>query len=100
MLSGQPCTVTLCTLDIMRLEQQAGLKRDSVSCRCHADMDTEHVMHCLVMAALQAGPDLTPTCCVACSGAVSHETRHYIHLRVDSYNIILWKSKDSLGAAD
>ncbi len=30
---------------------------------------------------------------VRCAGAVSHETRQFIHLKVDTLNIILWKSK-------
>mmetsp|Transcript_7900 Transcript_7900/g.15379 ORF Transcript_7900/g.15379 Transcript_7900/m.15379 type:complete len:119 (-) Transcript_7900:697-1053(-) len=27
--------------------------------------------------------------------AVSHETRQFIHMKIDTYHIILWKSKDS-----
>mmetsp|Transcript_4406 Transcript_4406/g.7275 ORF Transcript_4406/g.7275 Transcript_4406/m.7275 type:complete len:122 (-) Transcript_4406:1010-1375(-) len=29
------------------------------------------------------------------ASAVSHETRQFIHLKVDTYHIILWKSKDT-----
>jgi dynein light chain LC8-type len=31
----------------------------------------------------------------ALAGAISHETRQYIHIKVDTYHIIIWKSKDS-----
>ena len=34
-------------------------------------------------------------CVHATAGAVSHETRQFIHLKVDTYHIILWKSKDT-----
>eukprot|EP00798_Chlamydomonas_sp_ICE-L_P007943 gene7943-1158_t len=42
---------------------------------------TEGVYHCIV------GKNF--------ASAVSHETRQMIHLTVDTYNIILWKSKDT-----
>ncbi|KAI8464080.1 MAG: hypothetical protein J3K34DRAFT_380622 [Monoraphidium minutum] len=29
------------------------------------------------------------------ASAVSHETRQYLHLKVDSVHVIVWKSKDS-----
>jgi hypothetical protein len=29
------------------------------------------------------------------AGSVSHETRQFIHLKVDTYHIVLWKSKDT-----
>jgi len=29
------------------------------------------------------------------AGAISHETRQFIQLKVDTYNILLWKSKDT-----
>lgn len=31
----------------------------------------------------------------AVAGAVSHETRQFIHMKVDTYHIVLWKSKDT-----
>lgn len=34
-----------------------------------------------------------PACRLA--GSVSHETRQFIHLKVDTYHIVLWKSKDT-----
>lgn len=42
---------------------------------------TEGVYHCI------AGKNF--------ASAVSHETRQMIHLHVDTYHIILWKSKDT-----
>lgn len=29
------------------------------------------------------------------AGAISHETRQFIQLKVDTYHILLWKSKDT-----
>jgi hypothetical protein len=29
------------------------------------------------------------------TGAISHEARQYIHIKVDTYHLVLWKSKDS-----
>mmetsp|Transcript_13966 Transcript_13966/g.30196 ORF Transcript_13966/g.30196 Transcript_13966/m.30196 type:complete len:120 (+) Transcript_13966:289-648(+) len=42
---------------------------------------TEGVYHCVVGKSF--------------ASAVSHETRQMIHLKVDTYHIILWKSKDT-----
>lgn len=42
---------------------------------------TEGVYHCIVGKSF--------------ASAVSHETRQFIHLKIDYFNIILWKSKDS-----
>lgn len=42
---------------------------------------TEGVYHCVVGKSF--------------ASAVSHETRQFIHLKVDTYHIVLWKSKDS-----
>ncbi|MEW5302017.1 MAG: hypothetical protein WDW38_008647 [Sanguina aurantia] len=42
---------------------------------------TEGVYHCIVGKSF--------------ASAVSHETRQFIHLKVDTHHIILWKSKDT-----
>ncbi|KAG1661854.1 hypothetical protein FOA52_011621 [Chlamydomonas sp. UWO 241] len=42
---------------------------------------TEGVYHCAVGKSF--------------ASSVSHETRHFIHLKVDTYHIVLWKSKDT-----
>lgn len=42
---------------------------------------TEGVYHCVVGKSF--------------ASAVSHETRQFIHLKIDTYHIVLWKSKDS-----
>eukprot|EP00877_Chromochloris_zofingiensis_P002932 jgi/Chrzof1/1263/Cz01g46230.t1 len=42
---------------------------------------TEGVYHCVVGKTF--------------ASAISHETWHYIHMKVDTYHVILWKSKDS-----
>lgn len=42
---------------------------------------TEGVYHCAVGKSF--------------ASAVSHETRQFIHLKVDTYHIVLWKSKDT-----
>jgi len=30
-----------------------------------------------------------------CAASISHETRSYVHLRIDLYHFIIFKSKDS-----
>ncbi|KAG2489644.1 hypothetical protein HYH03_011923 [Edaphochlamys debaryana] len=42
---------------------------------------TEGVYHCIVGKSF--------------ASAVSHETRQFIHMKVDTYHVILWKSKDT-----
>ncbi|KAF5826075.1 dynein 11 kDa light chain, flagellar outer arm, partial [Dunaliella salina] len=42
---------------------------------------TEGVYHCIVGKSF--------------ASAISHETRQFIQLKVDTYNILLWKSKDT-----
>ena len=32
---------------------------------------------------------------VLCAACVSHETREYLHIKVDQLHIIIWKSKDT-----
>lgn len=29
------------------------------------------------------------------AGAISHEARQYIHIKVDTLHVVLWKSKDN-----
>jgi dynein light chain LC8-type len=31
----------------------------------------------------------------ASAGAISHEARQYIHIKVDTLHVVLWKSKDN-----
>lgn len=33
--------------------------------------------------------------CLQTAAAISHETRYYIHLQVDTVHIVLFKSKDN-----
>ncbi|PNH05047.1 Dynein light chain, flagellar outer arm [Tetrabaena socialis] len=42
---------------------------------------TEGVYHCIVGKSF--------------ASSVSHETRQFIHMKVDTYHVILWKSKDT-----
>lgn len=42
---------------------------------------TEGVYHCIVGKSF--------------ASAVSHETRQFIHMKVDTYHVIIWKSKDT-----
>lgn len=34
-------------------------------------------------------------CTPLCAACVSHETREYLHIKVDQLHIIIWKSKDT-----
>jgi dynein light chain LC8-type len=75
----------------------------SECCQLPTAADETHACRnlCVCSMAPSSAKRVRGPCCAdwpwtgCCSGAISHETRHYLHLKIDAYHVLLWKSKDN-----